>query len=43
MNIGAESAIYMKESFIICHYQVDKLDYPDIDNIDHINEDFILL
>lgn len=43
INTRAKSVTYMKESLIICHYQVDELDYPDINNINYVNEDDILL
>lgn len=43
INIGAESATHIEESLTICHCQVDILDCLDIGNIDHVNEDIILL
>ena len=42
MNIGAESAIYMEKSLTICHCQVDKLDCPNISNINHVNKGVVL-
>ena len=41
MNIEAESATHIEKSLIICYYQVDILDYPDIGNINHVNEDVV--
>lgn len=43
MNIEAESATHMKESITICHYQIDKLDCPDISDINHISKDIVSL
>ncbi len=43
MNIGAESTTHMKESLTICRCQVDKLDCPDIGNIDHVSKDIVSL
>lgn len=43
MNIGAKSSIHMEKSFIIHHYQIDKLDCLDLGNIHHISEDIISL
>ena len=43
MKIEAKSATQMEESLTICHCQVDKLDYLDIGDIDHISKDVILL
>lgn len=42
MNVEADLATPIEESFILCNYSVDELDCPDISNIDHINEDIIL-
>ena len=43
MNTEAESATHIEESLTICHYQIDKLDCPDISNIDHVSKDVISL
>ncbi len=43
MNIGAESATHMEESLTICRCQVDKLDRPDISDIDQFSEDVVSL
>lgn len=43
INIGAKSATQMEESFTISCCQVNKLDRPDIGNIDHVSEDVVLL
>lgn len=42
MNIGAESATHMEESLTFRRCQVDKLDCPNIGNIDHISKCDIL-
>ena len=42
MNIGAESAIHIKEFCTTCHCQVDKLDYLDIGSINHVSKDVVL-
>lgn len=41
-NIEAEFITHMEKFFIIYYCQVDKLDRPDISNINHIIEDIIL-
>ena len=43
MNIKAKSATQMKKSLIICRYQVNKFDCPDISNINYISEDIVSL
>lgn len=43
INIGAKFATHMKESFIICCYQADKYDHPDLGNINYVSEDVISL
>lgn len=41
INIGAESVTYIDKSLTICRCQVDELDRPDIDDIDHISENVV--
>ena len=41
INIGAESAIHIEESFTIYCCQVNELDRPDIGDIDYVNKDVV--
>lgn len=41
INIEAESATQMEESFTICHCQFDKLDRSNIGDINHVRKDVI--
>lgn len=43
INIGAESAIHIKELLTICHCHINKLNCLNIGNINDISEDIILL
>ena len=43
MNIGIESATYIKESLFICCCQIAEIDHLDIGNIDNVSEDVVLL
>ena len=43
MNIGAEFATHIEESLIFCRCQVNKLDRPDIGDIDHDGKDVVSL
>lgn len=43
MNIRTESTTHIEESLIICHYQIDKFNLSDLDNINYISKDVVSL
>lgn len=43
INIGAESAIYNKESLITCRCQVNKSHYPNLGDIDYVSKYIVSL
>lgn len=43
MKIRAKFAIHIEESLIICHCQVDQLDFPNIGNIAYVSKYIVSL